>query len=132
MSSFTTPLIVELQDDGKSWKIMQEFDYEEGMLGSGKIFRVPVGFITDFASIPKIFWNILPPIGRYGKAAVLHDYLYNTQPFQRVRCDDLFLEAMGALNVNWMTRHIMYRAVRMFGWLAWNNNTKKRETKLGR
>src|SRR5262245_55189884 len=40
---------------------------------------VPVGFVTDFASIPRIFWSALPPDGRYTYPAIVHDYLYWTQ-----------------------------------------------------
>lgn len=43
---------------------------------SEPIIRVPAGFVTDFASIPRAFWVVLPPTGKYGKAAVVHDYLY--------------------------------------------------------
>lgn len=46
--------------------------------------RVPKGFITDFASVPRILHSVLPKTGKYGKAAVLHDYLYRTA-LQNVR-----------------------------------------------
>lgn len=37
--------------------------------------KIPKGFITDGATIPKIFWNILSPYGNYFYAVLLHDYL---------------------------------------------------------
>ncbi len=37
---------------------------------------VPRGFITDFASVPAALQCILSKTGRYGKAAVIHDYIY--------------------------------------------------------
>src|SRR5262245_59514289 len=32
-----------------------------GQEGKYKPVDVPVGFVTDFASIPRIFWSVLPP-----------------------------------------------------------------------
>lgn len=39
------------------------------------LVRVPEGFVTDGASVPNVFWSLLPPWGEYGQASVLHDYL---------------------------------------------------------
>ena len=46
---------------------------------SGKrIIAVPQGFTSDLASIPRIFWRILPPWdGKTVRASVVHDYLYS-------------------------------------------------------
>lgn len=129
MSSFTTPLRVELQDDGIHWRVLEEFDYEMGKLGSGNLIHVPAGFETDFGSIPRIFWNIINPIGKAGKAYVLHDRLYSVQDYTRLESDNILLEAMEALKVNFFQRHIVYRAVRMFGWLAWDGHTKENKKK---
>lgn len=110
--SFHTPLDVEVLDDGRNYKLTSEFDYDSSI---GTI-HIPVGFITDFASIPKLFWNILPPTGRYGKAACVHDYLYRTPGFaSKEIADAIFLEAMAALGTPVLTRYLMYLAVRLFG-----------------
>lgn len=37
--------------------------------------RIADGFPTDLASVPRLFWALLPPSGVYEKAAVLHDFL---------------------------------------------------------
>ncbi|EAA2596645.1 hypothetical protein DNM18_25345, partial [Salmonella enterica subsp. enterica] len=37
------------------------------------VIEVPKGFITDHATIPRIFWILLPPDGRYAKAAIIHE-----------------------------------------------------------
>lgn len=41
------------------------------------IYNIPIpkGFITDGATIPKLFWNILSPFGRFFKSCALHDYI---------------------------------------------------------
>lgn len=126
-SSFTTPLELEYVD-GHVWKVTREFDYYlagnpefmvSAELAFAELIRVPAGFLTDFASVPKIFWNILPPTGTYGKAAVVHDYLYQTGglhgKYTKADCDSIFDDAMKVLGVpNWK-RWIMYSAVSLFG-----------------
>lgn len=44
-------------------------------VGSSDRFRIDDGFPTDLASVPRIFWALLPPHGAYERAAVLHDWL---------------------------------------------------------
>ena len=120
MSSFTTPLRIE--DAGRSmagrqiYRVMEPFVYEVGKKGSGWRIEVPEGFHTDFASVPRCFWPIFPPIGQHGKAAVVHDYLYRSKSgFSRVVGDAIFLDAMTVLGVTWWRRWAMYLAVRLFG-----------------
>src|SRR5438046_8797712 len=55
---------------------MRDFGYEVGAEGSGDRVDVAIGFQTDFATVPRPLWIVLPKWGRYGNAAVLHDWLY--------------------------------------------------------
>ncbi len=105
---------------------------DAGMRGSSRVFRVrryyryvssvgmiivPTGFLTDGASIPRIFWSIFSPVGSTFPAAVIHDFLYskhNTE-YSRDESDRIFKEAMFNLGIGWVTRETVYRAVRMFG-----------------
>ncbi len=119
MSSFTDPLIIEVQANGVNGKLLQEFDYHVGVETSPDIIHVPVGFETDFASVPWGLWTIFPKLGRYSKAAVVHDYLYTSKIRSRHMSDLIFLEAMEVLGVQVWQRYPMYYAVRLFGWLAW-------------
>ncbi len=117
MSSFTTPLDVEYID-GRHWMLIKEFSFASDTLE--RIVRVPVGFVTDFASIPRLFWALLPPTGTYGKAAVVHDDLYRfprmvVPTVTRLQADRTLREGMIALSVPWLTRCIIYYAVRIFG-----------------
>ena len=129
MSSFTKPLTVTKVNKRK-WKIERSFTYFIGDENSDGEIRVPKGFITDFASIPRVFWTILPPDGKYTQAAVLHDFLYykkgklTNMKLSRKECDGVFLEAMEVLSVSWIKRHTIYRAVRMFGWLPFKRIIK--------
>jgi hypothetical protein len=122
MSRFTDILLVSPLADGKTWVIMRDFGYDVGAEGSGDHIDVPIGFETDFATVPRPFWAILPKWGRYGNAAVIHDWLYWTQTRPRAAADGVFFEAMGVLDVNAVTRHVLYWAVRLFGGIAWYRN----------
>ncbi len=120
MSTFTDPLIVTPLDDGRTWVLDGEFDYHVGTKESEDIIHVPKGFCTDFASVPQLFWFILPPWGKYGKAAIVHDYIYQTHCRTRKEADAIFREAMEVLGVPAWQVMSMWLAVRLFGWLAWH------------
>lgn len=107
------------QIDSHTWELLEDLEYRVGGLDSTDIIIVPKGYHTDFASVPRAFWPVFPPFGRYSPAAVIHDFLYGGRRRSRKECDKIFLEAMEVMEVNWITRHTMYRAVRMFGWAAY-------------
>ena len=116
MSSFTTPLRGEFNDKMDSFTLTEEFVYHITFKDSGHYIRVPAGFSTDFASTPKWLHWMLPPTGIYGKAAVLHDYLYSVYyTDSREFADKIFLEAMLVLGVPKWKANTMYKAVRLFG-----------------
>jgi len=114
MRSFTTQLIVTPIGDGRRWRLKEPFEYYR--TGREHIrYIVPAGFVTDFASVPRILWPILPPYGRYGKAAVLHDYLYRSGIVERYEADLIFKEAMEVLGVAKWKMTLLYWGVRFFG-----------------
>lgn len=119
MSSFTSPLIVCPLNDGRRWRLFKEFTYHVGSKYSRDSIHVPANSITDFASVPRIFWALLPPWSTYGKAAVLHDYIYQSHCRTREEADRIFYEAMLVNGTGRWKARVMYLAVRWFGWLAW-------------
>ena len=127
MSEFTDVLLVSPMPDGKTWAIWKEFTYHVGELNSGETITVPRGFQTDFASVPPIFRFVAPRWGKYGKAAILHDYCYWEQQYKRRRADEIFREAMGVSGVALWRKLVMYWAVRLFGGRSWRENQKLRE-----
>lgn len=117
MNKFTSDLVVKSYDETK-WELTEEFYFYFSEDDKSTGVTVPKGFITDFASVPRILWSILPPTGRYTKAAVLHDFLYSNAShleLTRKQCDKMFLQGMGVLGVKRWVRNIIYRAVRIFG-----------------
>ena len=124
MSSFTEPLVVKKIDEYK-WMTFREFEYHVGSEDSNEVIKVPIGFITDFATVPRLFWIVLPPDGKYTQAAVLHDYLYYIGVYDRKKSDLIFLEAMGVLEVPDWKKYLMYYGVRVWSWISWNRKRKK-------
>lgn len=98
------------------------------------LVTVEAGFDTDFASVPRGLWNLYPPDGPYSPAAFIHDALYwhqataetDGKPVTRAQADAVFLEAMTALGIGWVTRSILYRAVRLGGGVAWADNARRK------
>lgn len=129
MSSFTSDLEVQILDSTREGRVTARllvgFGYEVGGVGSGEVIEVPAGFVTDFASVPEPFWSLEPPLGDAAKAAVVHDLLYATRGlagrYTRARCDGIFREAMGVLNVPWWKRNLLWAAVRLGGAGGWGH-----------
>jgi hypothetical protein len=121
MSSFNSAFITK-KTGRQEWEVVDGFDYHVGSLASTWVIRVPAGFRTDGASVPRLFWFLWPPFGGdYDQAAALHDYLYRTQFkfLERVVCDAIFVEAMKALNTSARARWCIFVGVRAFGWLTY-------------
>jgi hypothetical protein len=121
--AFLDDLILRYVDGRKTWVVVDPFEYHTDIVTPGfpsGIIYVPPGFETDFASVPRLFWNILPPTGPYGKPAVIHDLLYRTKGLAtKAQADRILLEAMTAQGVGWLTRQTIYRAVHYFGGAAY-------------
>ena len=80
---------------------------------------VPAGFVSDFASVPRLPLAYLLFGDHAHQAGVLHDYIYRQRLFPRAICDRIFLAAMKGESVAWWRRWPMYIAVRLFGWAAY-------------
>jgi hypothetical protein len=86
--------------------------------------EVPAGFVTDFASVPRLFWSVLRPDGEYAYAAVLHDYLYWMQTGKREEADLVLKYAMEEFKVGAATIDAIYTAVDKAGQIAWAGNAR--------
>ena len=108
------PLLV-CPANAKSWIVVEDFRYQE----DSAFVRVPKGFVTDFASIPRFLWQFLPQWGLYGWAAVIHDYLYTSQRMPRWKADRVLLRVMEICRVPRWQRYVIYGAVWFFGCWVW-------------
>ncbi|HGA8806982.1 TPA: DUF1353 domain-containing protein [Salmonella enterica subsp. enterica serovar Saintpaul] len=113
MSRFTAPAILEMLDHYR-WRVYEPFEFYLSDDNSD-VISVPAGFVTDLATVPRIFWTLLPPDGKYAKAAIIHDYLYDNALRTKQEADKIFLDGMTVLGVPKWKRAIMYQAVRLFG-----------------
>lgn len=98
------------------------------------VVTVPAGWVTDLTSIP--WW--LPFRRREGThtlASIVHDYLYakgevvsldtighhhQTLSIYRVFADQFYRDVMVELGVGRYRRNLIYRGVRLGGWVPWN------------
>lgn len=85
---------------------------------------VPSGFVTDFASVPRVFWSVLPPDGDYVAAAVVHDWLYWDQTTTREAADQALRDAMVELQIPSAAVWAVYNGVNLFGSSAWTANNR--------
>ncbi len=113
MSRFTTPAVLEMLDDYR-WRLMEPFEFWLTD-APDDVIRVPTGYVTDLTSVPRLFWSIFPPHGRYAKAAIVHDWLYDNALRTKAEADRIFLDGMTVLGVPRWRRWVMYAAVRLFG-----------------
>lgn len=91
------------------WELREPLSYSLGEASGCEVVNVPPRFKTDFASVPRPFWFWISPWGRHGRAAVLHDFLYQlgavTDPVagtlrrpSKRESDRIFRDAMGVLD----------------------------------
>jgi len=78
-------------------------------------FEVPAGFISDGATVPRILWPLFPPVGKYLKATLVHDYLLTQNPHDRKTADLAFRQCLHSLGIARWRANIMFYAVRGFG-----------------
>jgi hypothetical protein len=117
---FPDPLVVRwhatTEDGNRVFRLEHYFRFKSKVA----TVTAPTGMLTDGASVPRVFWSIFQPYGRYFPAAVIHDWLYLAASaktgIDRKDADEIFLEAMAALGVPWISRRTIHAAVRAGGW----------------
>ena len=83
----------------------------------GKNFIIPThSFVSDGASIPRMFWSICDPLNaQYIGAFLKHDAGYFYAPCSRKIIDDELLEDLKLCGMSFAKRQAIHKAVRMFG-----------------
>lgn len=140
MPGFLAPLrIEELDGDDRRWRLLEKCVYHLTEPGGAEWVCVDPDFITDFGSIPRLLWWVrgLSPFGRLRRAYVVHDQLYQVprvqsasgkRPVTRKEADRILLEGCHVLGASWLNRRIIYRGVRLGGWVTWR---RYRRAELG-
>lgn len=124
--SFTSKPTIYYDDEasellgGDFYRVAESFRYYLGEKYAEQWVYAPAGMLTDLASIPQIVWNLLPPGGKYGAAAIVHDRLCNTLQLtqagklisiDRKKADAILGEAMEILKVPFWKRILISSAV---------------------
>jgi hypothetical protein len=104
-------LFVEILSNGRTAKLIKPLVISIGF----RLYLVPIGFVTDFASVPKMFWRFIPPWGAYSRATVVHDYLYRTGCVSRKEADRALFRIMELHDVSFLTKWTIYLGARLFG-----------------
>lgn len=95
------------------WVLTADLAFSSAVLD--RLIIVPAGFVTDFASVPRLPLAFLLFGGVADEAAVVHDYLYSTGVCSRKLADEVFAEASKACGVSAWRRGPMWLGVRLFG-----------------
>ena len=114
--------------NNRAFILLESMTYLIGNTNIG--ITVPVGFVTDYASIPRRLWSLYSPHDQYSRAAIVHDYLYWSQLCTREQADNLFMIAMKESAVPAATREIVYFGVHEGGQSSWDDNAKERQKGL--
>lgn len=121
--SFLTKLRVErIEDtsrDGRgTWRLLDSLSYWCPAAGSALII-VPEGFVTDFASVPRLPVAYFLAGGLAHAAAVVHDWLYTTHKLDRATADEVFKQACIDCGVSPWRAWVMWLGVRAGGASSW-------------
>jgi hypothetical protein len=121
MKKFLTELDANLKEDSDSvWIIKKPLVYWSEVVG---VIEVPIGFETDFASVPRVPFIYELFGNKAHREAVLHDYLYridSTPQATYSQANEVFYEAMELRGKSWVVRHGMWLGVVLGGWTAYH------------
>jgi hypothetical protein len=146
MGKFRSSLVAEFLPP-RNWELTEDLKFNADTLNDSDksvlndipgikcskagMITVPIGYITDLASIPRLCWMFIAPFD-VARAAVVHDILYEKinvgfsagallkrSPYRRV-ADKVFKEGMMSSqpNISKWKVYSCYYAVRLFGWMA--------------
>ncbi len=120
MARFLSKLVVEkLEGPGKRnlWRLTRPLRYDSDLIHQEVV--VPRKFLTDFASVPRLPLTYLLAGDTAHEAAVIHDYLYQTNGVSRRIADAVFYEAMRVTGEPRWRAWMLWLGVRAGGWFPW-------------
>lgn len=126
--------------DIRKWQLKQNWHFKRD---NGDEIVLPKEFKFDGASIPRIFWAILSPVGLLLIPGLVHDYGYRfnqlwlknasgqIEPYMqnagRKAWDDLFRDVGMQVNGFAIIDGIAWIGVRLGGFLAWRKHRQENE-----
>lgn len=124
---FERPELRPPRNSGGMWELADDWS----LFYRGEVYRIPAGFKTDGASIPRFLWRVcgtplaVPRIF----AAIVHDWLYSGGDIRvsRAEADAIYRDLQIALGVSRFKASIEWGALRLCGRTHWYENTKQKE-----
>lgn len=86
---------------------------------------MPAGFVTDFASVPRVPVVYTAFGDRAHRESVVHDYLYQTHLVKKGVADRIFLEAMKTRKKSLWVRLGMYWGVVLGGFSSYRSGPRR-------
>lgn len=134
MAYFT--VVVEKLDRTR-WRLARELVFRSSFCGD---IVVPRGFVTDFASVPRMPLLFALFGNRGHAAAVVHDWLYQTHETAAPKtrfvtkedADYVFREALVEEGVKPWRAEAMYLAVKFCGKAHWDSGPDRKEKSDGK
>lgn len=113
LSRLSTEKTSQFSDWGKPlWMLREPLLFQSKDLG---LITVPEGFLTDYASVPRLPLTFWLTGDTAHASAVIHDFLVSPPALAWERAASIFLEAMEAENIPWWRRKLMYWGVLLAG-----------------
>lgn len=117
MITLNQPIVMQHPKDPDNWILVEDFRYKENDV----VTTIPKGFVTDFASIPRVFWSVINPTELGDAGPIKHDWKYRNGIGTRAQADKAFLADMEDDGIGWWKRKTAYGMVRAFGWGSWKS-----------
>ena len=108
--------------DDETWILTDDFTISV----NGFTIKILSGFVFDAASIPRAAWSFVGSSSDpdFIIASLVHDALYVSQKLPRTTADDMFYTLLKRDGVSSMRAYIMYKAVDLFGYSAYDSGAK--------
>ncbi|QCD44123.1 DUF1353 domain-containing protein [Campylobacter mucosalis] len=101
--SIHNPILKPFSKD--KFELVEEYRYQD--------IIVPVGYKTNGANIPRIFWSVYPPNSpEYLSAILVHDYLCDLEKYELA--DEILKEMMTELGCSRLKVSIFYLCCRVY------------------
>lgn len=110
------------------WVVLEEYVFWSHRIQQPIV--VPRWFITDLASVPKIFRSFISVNERHRLASLPHDVIYcleahDMNKHSRRTVDSIFLDFCKVMGVPKLKRWTMFTAIRLGGWTLFGKKSKE-------
>ena len=109
--------VVKYRIDLDRFELLEDYESPEQ--------TVPAHYLTDGATVPRIFQSFVPKYGRYFPAAIIHDYQCDIGVDRHLALK-LFRTNLLRLGISAKYRFVMYYGIKAYiYWLAFKEEVRK-------